>query len=70
MRAGINPIRANYNETPTGEETFLTLRHIARSFEPEPVIVTVIGIVITVDEGRSHRLDADVDYYIDLHKNP
>jgi len=46
----MNPIRANSNETPTGEETFLTVRQFARSFEPEPVTVTVIGIVIIVDD--------------------
>jgi len=46
------PIRANLNETPTGKETFLTLRHIVLSFEPEPV--TVIGIVIIVDERKMH----------------
>jgi len=45
-------MRVNLNETPTGEETFLTLRHMARSFEPEPVTVTVIGIVINVDERK------------------
>jgi len=50
MRAGINAIAAAFNETPTGEETFLTLRHMARSFEPEPV--TVIGPVIIVDERK------------------
>ena len=49
-------MRANLNETPTGEETFLTLRHIARSFEPEPepVTLTVIGIVNIVDERKIH----------------
>jgi hypothetical protein len=58
----MNPIRAYLNETPTGEETFLTLRHIARSFEPEPVTVTVTvtvtvnGIVIIVDERKIHLL--------------
>ena len=48
------PIRANLNETPTGKETFLTLRHIVLSFEPEPV--TVNGIVIIVDERKIHVL--------------
>ena len=43
-------MRANLNETPTCEETVLTLRHIAWPFEPEPVTVTVIGIVIIVDD--------------------
>ena len=69
---GVYAIRANFNETPTGEETFLTLRYIARSFEPEPV--TVIGIVIVVDWQRvgpltSHCCDADVDDQIDLYEN-
>ena len=45
----MNPIRANISETRIGEETFLTLRHRARSFEPEPV--TVIGIVVIVDDA-------------------
>jgi len=50
MRVEINSIGANLNEDPTGEETVLTLRYIARSFEPEPVTVAVIGIVIIVDD--------------------
>jgi hypothetical protein len=48
MRVEINSIGANLNEDPTGEETVLTLRYIARSFEP--VTVAVIGIVIIVDD--------------------
>jgi len=44
-------MRANVNETPAGEGTYLTLRHMMRSFEPEPVTVT--GFVIIVDERKN-----------------
>ncbi len=50
-------------------------RDESRPFEPEPVTVTVIGIVIIVDWQRvgpltSHCRDADVDDRIDLYENP
>jgi hypothetical protein len=45
---------ANFDKTPTGEETHLTLGHIARSFEPEPVTVTVVDVVIIVDDRKMH----------------
>jgi len=69
------PEGANLNETSTGEVTFLALRHKARSFEPEPVAVTVVDIAIIVDERKgkpitSDRRDADVDDQIDLYGNP
>jgi hypothetical protein len=47
-------ISANFDETPTGDETVLTLRHMAQSFEP--VTVTVTGIVIIVDLRKMHVL--------------
>ena len=55
-RGGVIPMRANLNEKHTGEETFLILRHIAWSVEPEPVTVAVIGVVIIVDERKIHEL--------------
>jgi hypothetical protein len=42
---------ATLNETLLGEETCLPLRHLSRSIEPEPVAVTVIDTVITVDNA-------------------
>lgn len=41
---------------------------ILRSLEPEPFIVTVIGIVIIVGERTSNCRDANVEDQIDLHE--
>jgi hypothetical protein len=50
---GRNPTTALCGLIFAGEETVRSVRHIARSFEPEPVTDTVIGIVIIVDEMQT-----------------